>query len=467
MKIVLALLDEEIQGMTEFAVESKWALQGAGTCQVFKAKNCAEATELIEKESQIDLVIADLQSPDFEVLGKVLRAKQGSIPCVICSNKPQAAAPNLAGIKVVGFAKSPDTLQEVSIALDCFFNEALKKAESSELDSEGESIKSDQDMDFDFCRIEPTLLAKVSPLKANIFIRLSAKHYVRIFSKDDHFESIDIKRFVEKKKIMHLYLKNTETSEFLNKFKSQVDEAVATAEKDPKKSEKISETVHETIHEMISRVGFTPQIQELTKSIVMITVKTMAATPRLRDYLQRLQATPDKYISAHSLLLSKVSCAIASGVDWRSVTTFHKLCFAALLHDIMLSNHKLAMINTLSELEERKSEFTAQEVSEYKFHPLRASEVSQKIPEIAPDVDTIIAQHHEQPDGSGFPRGLTHLRIAPLAALFIVSHDLVHNLILQGNGFNLSTFIAEREKFYTAGNFAKVFKSIYEVTGKL
>jgi response regulator RpfG family c-di-GMP phosphodiesterase len=37
----------------------------------------------------------------------------------------------------------------------------------------------------------------------------------------------------------------------------------------------------------------------------------------------------------------------------------------------------------------------------------------------------IIRQHHEKPDGTGFPAGLKHSEIDELAACFIVSEEIV------------------------------------------
>ena len=87
-----------------------------------------------------------------------------------------------------------------------------------------------------------------------------------------------------------------------------------------------------------------------------------------------------------------------------------------------------------------------------------------------PDVDSIIAQHHERPDGSGFPRGLTHLRIGPLATVFIVAHDIVtylfDNDIAGANvekGLDLDKFIEQKSKTYQMGTFKKVIAVVPKI----
>ena len=45
--------------------------------------------------------------------------------------------------------------------------------------------------------------------------------------------------------------------------------------------------------------------------------------------------------------------------------------------------------------------------------------------EIPPDVSVIIEQHHERPDGNGFPNGINFKRISVFSSIFIVAHDFV------------------------------------------
>ncbi len=80
--------------------------------------------------------------------------------------------------------------------------------------------------------------------------------------------------------------------------------------------------------------------------------------------------------------------------------------------------------------------------------------------ELPPDTDLIILQHHERPDGSGFPRGLTHTRIGTLASLFILAEDLVHHSARNGGRCDLHVFKEEYGPTYGAGHFKRVFKSL-------
>jgi response regulator RpfG family c-di-GMP phosphodiesterase len=71
----------------------------------------------------------------------------------------------------------------------------------------------------------------------------------------------------------------------------------------------------------------------------------------------------------------------------------------------------------------------------------------------------IISQHHELPEGNGFPNALHHTRIAPLSALFIVAHDFLFYFERTKNA-NLVTFAKEQEHRYTQGHFKKILRKI-------
>ncbi|TNF03085.1 MAG: hypothetical protein EP326_02745, partial [Deltaproteobacteria bacterium] len=48
--------------------------------------------------------------------------------------------------------------------------------------------------------------------------------------------------------------------------------------------------------------------------------------------------------------------------------------------------------------------------------------------EIPPNVDEILLFHHENPEGSGFPKGLNADRIPALCAVFNVAHAFVNEM---------------------------------------
>ncbi len=80
----------------------------------------------------------------------------------------------------------------------------------------------------------------------------------------------------------------------------------------------------------------------------------------------------------------------------------------------------------------------------------------ERIQEIPPDVDLLIMQHHELPDGTGFPRHLSAKQISPLGALFIVAHELVHYIYEKGPEFQMKDFLEANIDRYNTGHYKKI-----------
>jgi HD-GYP domain-containing protein (c-di-GMP phosphodiesterase class II) len=223
----------------------------------------------------------------------------------------------------------------------------------------------------------------------------------------------------------------------------------------------------EGIHENGEKLGIDPVIREETKRAVLSTLESIRESPGLSALLVRLKHEQTKYIASHSLLLSYISCAVASQMDWSSETTSFKLVLASFMHDIVLKNHELAKIRTLHELSARKSEFSPEEIRVFEQHPQLGFDLVQKFEEMPPDVDLLILQHHERPDGSGFPRQLSHARIAPLSALFIVSHDLTQFLIDKKEDIKAETireFLRTQSSLPQVGPFKKALAAVQKIS---
>lgn len=309
------------------------------------------------------------------------------------------------------------------------------------------------------CRIRTNLLLDVAPLKGDIYVRLSDNKYLKLFRKGDIFDQQDLEKYTLKKGIDYLYILRSECAEFAQKYTQLIESYIAGRQM----AKSLSKTAHhnravlETIHQLNEQIGFTPEVQELTKAQVKLTVDAMQHSQSLAEVLSLLQEKEDQYIATHSTICAFMACAIASQLQWGSEMTFQKLTLAAFLHDIPLQSQELAAVGSLSELERVKSKFTPEEIRTYEDHPLLAADMARKMSEIPANVDIILAQHHERPDGSGFPRSLASNYIAPLSAVFIVAHDIADFVLSSGDDFKMASFLDQMRPRYSFGQFKKIF----------
>jgi HD-GYP domain-containing protein (c-di-GMP phosphodiesterase class II) len=133
---------------------------------------------------------------------------------------------------------------------------------------------------------------------------------------------------------------------------------------------------------------------------------------------------------------------------------------AALFHDINFKSPEHAQIETLAELNAARASLGELDYRYVLNHPLECAGFVRGIPEIPPDVDMIVLQHHERPDGSGFPAGLKAHQIAPLAAVMIVAHDILNSLTDEPAKFDLAKFLEKMDGEYQGIAFRKVWRCL-------
>jgi HD-GYP domain-containing protein (c-di-GMP phosphodiesterase class II) len=436
MEVLLLQDQDDVRERITFALESKF------NAKVHEAKSVTRALEAVHAHKKIDFLIYDYLAGDPKIF-QSLWAACASIPCIFFAQKAGASLSVPKEIRIIGEVPRGDMVAGVMKVIDGLVS-------SGEVGFE----RPDQG----YCRIRTKLLLSVSPLGADIYIKLSDTHFVKLFQQGDAFDRADLEKYTTQKGVEYLFLKHENTPAFVDKYRTEL-EALLKAPATP--FEKIAATsneLHETAQSLIASLGFTPQVQELARTQTELTKKALGRSPRLSELWQKLQAAKGKYLHLHSTLCSFYSSAIASKLEWASDTTYQKLALASFLHDITLSNNDLARIGSLKELEASKSKFTEREIREYKFHPAQSCEVARQMAQVLPDVDTILLQHHEWPDGGGFPRGLSASYIHPLASVFIVAHDLVNRQLEHSHG--LQEYVAANGARFQGSHFKKILKAI-------
>ncbi|EQC48472.1 HD domain protein [Bacteriovorax sp. BSW11_IV] len=204
--------------------------------------------------------------------------------------------------------------------------------------------------------------------------------------------------------------------------------------------------------------NFKKEIQQKTSKAV----KIMAKKPALKKLLDKLalDRDPNSYVKNHINLLTRITCSIAHIMEWNHESTLEKLIFVSYMHDITLVDHPhLAKIQTLEEYKEIEPTLSEEEKRLYIKHPEDIKKLVEELDDAPVDAEKIIMQHHELPDGTGFPTRLNHIRILPLAAIFIVAHDFVC-YILENENWTLDEYLASRKERFKGGNFTKIIRKM-------
>jgi HD-GYP domain-containing protein (c-di-GMP phosphodiesterase class II) len=217
---------------------------------------------------------------------------------------------------------------------------------------------------------------------------------------------------------------------------------------------------HTQLCDMIQFAGMTEELATITKSNIQQSVELIMKNNLLGDFWKDISLKgeyPAKLYTLHSMLAS----VIAKKLEWSSESTLFKLTLAAFLQDITLKSIKLMEIYDHHHFLKIEDTLKSDEIKNFLEHPLKAKDHINSFKEIPPDVDKIILEQHEMPDGTGFPRKLNANQLGPLSCLFILSGLLARSILNEKENFQISNFIKKFEELgYNKGNFKDSFNII-------
>lgn len=255
----------------------------------------------------------------------------------------------------------------------------------------------------------------------HVYIKLSRMKYVKVFNSGTKYSRSELDK-LKVRNVEHLYIRNEDFQKFkVNFFRNnflEFDQELAS----PKELKEKLDFTHAMLHELILNLGFSQDAIELTEKSLKAIFQLVEKTDDLGEYLSSFRGGDD-YLYDHSYLTSVICCDLLKKMNWYSDERMQVLGYASLFHDITLSDPILAKVQNKSD--PLLSKFSKDEVKKYLRHPFDAFELMLEHPNIPAKAAEVICQHHENPEGTGFPNGLRPYNIDPLSAVFIIAHDFV------------------------------------------
>ncbi len=363
------------------------------------------------------------------------------LPAIVVGREP--STPALSGRRII-YLPSPIDLQKLSDAIQEFGRSGSVPLR-------------------EYCGVRPEILVMSGKdLAQDIFVENEQGKYTLAFSAGHKLSLTEAHEKAGKAKF--LFLKADDFKAFLKTFAEEMQELSGRGAKvfDLGASVTLTSAVHELLSQTLPELGFTPELQKATKASIDNVVASIRKEPQLNELIEALMKNEAEYRTWHSVTLCYLSCRISSLMTWDSANTHYKLSLASFLHDIAFRTTRLHSLRTIEEVEAMNP--TPEEMRDFREHPHAAAAIARGMKDFPGDVDHIIAQHHELPSGKGFPLGITHTKISPLAAVFIVAHELTHELWEQRGGLKLAESVVRLEKMYTQGYFKRVIAALKQLT---
>ena len=296
--------------------------------------------------------------------------------------------------------------------------------------------------------------------KVSTFIKVSDK-YIKLNYADDSYE--DILSSLLSKGGTHVYITSDDLSDLISSYQEKMLEPDASFDEQVFRDLYIreNETIMVLAQAFIRNSGLSQEVKGMVEESNREVQSILTKSPSLKSLLDRFKKNCSE--DFFKITLTNYICStMLSHFPWKTSLILDKLMLASTLCDLCLDATDMA---DLESYEKGNGPLT----DNVKNHPINLIDmIKADTSLISLETVTIIKQHHEKPDGTGFPFGLDHSRINQLSTIFIVAHRFVDKITQDENeGRSYLEIAEELSRVYVGGSFTKSSNALVKEIGKL
>ncbi len=410
---------------------------------IVEAENGQLAIDALQTQGPFDLVLCDYNMPlknGADVYSE-LRKENLNTPFILTSTDIDKFIKQFPDAINCGFLDKP------------FFEKQLVLKIEETL-----SQKSMQSQSESYLPVSIDVLEKIVFPGVALFIRLNQSQFIKVVPHDANFDKGEASRF-RNKNLTHLYVELLDFKTLISNFRKNVFSGIDWNTIDTSEALENLQPDWKLILDSSRNFGWSDTVKNLAKENIAKSVMLMNKIPNLKGALQKLKLSESgSLVTPHSYLLAIMTTAVLTELDWATPSTLKKLTFAALLHDMELTDE--VFVIKLNRLTAKVLDSEINQQTNFKIfsHPIKAAEFVAFWSSCPPDVDKIILQHHENFDGTGFPHKLDFSTLFPLSGLMIMAEDVIYKSMTEKN-FDPVAFFKSREEYYNRGEFGKIYRA--------
>lgn len=254
-------------------------------------------------------------------------------------------------------------------------------------------------------------------LPVDVFLKINAGNYLVIGKKTDKVTFSSLHSFSHPNSEVCV---KTIDHNYLVQYIADVTGKVVSQKGMPDKVKaKFISSLAEESFVSLEKANFTSVagLQKVSALVVDLT-KTASSFDAVMGLLMEMPATQ----SRHAMSTCLVALILCEEMQVTLRAAQEKVALGALLHDVGLKFIPKAI------LEKQRHLWTPEDVQTYEQHPIKGAEVLRDLKDVPSDVLLIVAEHHENSQGTGFPKKLRDVKISPFARIVALANyfaDLV------------------------------------------
>lgn len=245
----------------------------------------------------------------------------------------------------------------------------------------------------------PVLSRMQGVLPFDIYIKRSDRAYTKLFPKGEALDHNRLMEYAQGKGVEVLYVHKDDYKKYT--FYVEQVAKILLQHADQVSAEDMSAVVKDMADLTMIEIYLAHHIDQDSMMHATMTVKgcvqVLVKQPKSLVKILRMM-TWHPYLLKHSLACAIYSLLIAKLDGITSEKILQNIALGGFLHDLGMSK--------LSFDAEGKEDLTPQELKEIKEHPHLSKRLLDQLRHVPPEVRMIAFQHHEQPNGLGYPNGL-------------------------------------------------------------
>ena len=266
------------------------------------------------------------------------------------------------------------------------------------------------------------------------------------------------KKRLQEHYVGHVYIESTDRDEYWQYIECNLDNILAD---DGIDSQKKANIVYSSANYLIERLFENPWMREgirRSEKLVESTVDFLLHDETAFKHFLSVRSY-DYYTYTHSVNVYVFSVALAARVGIDEMSDIVVLGTGALLHDIGMSLVDKRVVN-------KSGPLNAEELAAIKKHPVYGVEILREAGGgMTEDCYSVVSQHHERCDGSGYPEGFSREKIHPYARLSAVVDvfDAMTTQRLYGEAFTSFTAFLTMKNEMRAGLDQNMFREFVQL----
>jgi hypothetical protein len=280
--------------------------------------------------------------------------------------------------------------------------------------------------------------------------------FLKLNYADENF--LDILRKLQQRSLEVVYLSPQDTKRILEGIQASLSpKSFYDPKTVPEKRMETLDASMRVIKNIIQEIGIDEETVKTLKTINTRAVALISEAPTIFSFVQRFKKNcTDEFMK--SIITNYITSMMIDSFLWKSEAVKEKTVMASFLCDVFLEPEDFKILADW----ERDGGILPDKI---RNHPTRLAETLRKRRGlISMETITIVEQHHELPDGQGFPGKVDVSRFNQLSTVFIIAQRFVDELFdVEFNFSKRSDIIQRLQEKYFGKTFEKSIDALVKV----